>query len=102
MIRNLRERQVQQMIDEIAVEGLQIEYADEVMLQAYVNESICEIDLLAQARQFPTMAEYHNWWLDHEEARFNNPSLTHMAEYVMSEFKDCLRRKRTTALAMSA
>lgn len=101
MIKNLRKRQVQKMIDDLATEGLQIGYVDEVMLQAYIDESICGLDLLAQARQFPTMAEYHDWWLDHQEACFNNPSPTNSAEYVMSEFKDCLRRKHATASTVS-
>jgi len=62
--------QVQRMLDVLDLEGIQVDREDMIMLNAYVDETISELDLLAQSHQFQTMGAYHDWRLAHHETLF--------------------------------
>jgi len=53
--------QVQRMLDVLDLAGIQVDREDMIMLNAYVDETISELDLLAQSHQFQTMGACHDW-----------------------------------------
>lgn len=97
MNNSLRERQVLQMIEELAAEGMLVGQDNTTMLHAYVAGTMSGVDLLAHVHQFASMEAYHDWWLDYQETLVNNPNLLVSVEYVVAEFQDSVRRKHSDA-----
>ncbi|MEM8513696.1 hypothetical protein RCH14_003032 [Massilia sp. MP_M2] len=81
------------MIDRLALEGIKVGRGDKVMLRAYIDESVTGLDLLAQAHQFGTMDEYHDWWLTHQEAILGTSDLNICVESILAEYEQFIRRK---------
>lgn len=102
MYSSFREQHVQIMIDDLEVEGLQIGQSDRLMLKAYIDETISGTDLLAQAYQFKTMGDYHDWWFSQQESLVGTPGLNISVEYVLSKFRDSIRSKQSSGRLASA
>ena len=51
---------MQRVLDVLVLVGIQVDRADTIMLNAYVDETISELDLLAQSHQFQTLGTYHD------------------------------------------
>jgi hypothetical protein len=58
---SLRGLQMQRVLDVLVLVGIQVDRADTIMLNAYVDETISELDLMAQSHQFQTMGACHDW-----------------------------------------
>ena len=48
------------MLDVLHLAGIQVDRADTIMLNAYVDETISELALLAQSHRFRTMGACHD------------------------------------------
>jgi hypothetical protein len=92
---SLRRQQVQQMLDNLALEGVQIGQANSLILKEYIDENLSGFDLLAQAYNFNTTAAYHDWWLTCQETLVGTPSLSISVEYVLNEFERAIRRQQS-------
>jgi len=58
---SLRGLQVQRMLGVLHLAGIQVDRADTIMLSAYVDETISELDLPAQSHRFQKMGACHDW-----------------------------------------
>lgn len=96
---NFRAQQVQQVIEHLTIDGIGIEHSDALMLKAYIEETVSGVDLLAHVHQFATMVDYHNWWLNRQEALIGTPMLNLSVEYILREFEVSMRHKHRMLLA---
>ena len=62
------------------------------MLSAYVDETISELDLLAQSHRFQKMGACHDWQLAHRETLIGTYNLHISVEFNLAKFQESIMR----------
>jgi len=97
MYGRVRARRAAETIRNLAVEGLQVDHVDMLMLKAYIRGAVTGIDMLNHVLQFTTADEYYDWLLEHQETHADVSRSRVSVEQVLREFENYVKRRHVAA-----